>query len=77
VVYAKEKEELGFVNQNSFAGRRSPTFQTSLLSLTEPYTFIEPNGMILNPHSHFVEGYWGWEKLAEMLPLDYAPAPAK
>ncbi|MBC3539621.1 carboxypeptidase-like regulatory domain-containing protein [Rufibacter sediminis] len=73
VVYTKEKEELGFVNQSLFSQRRAPSFQNSLLSLTEPYTFIEPNGMILNPHSHFVEGYWGWEKLAEMLPLDYAP----
>ncbi|KAA3440304.1 carboxypeptidase-like regulatory domain-containing protein [Rufibacter hautae] len=75
VVYTKEKEELGFVNQRVFSKRRASGFQTSLLTLTEPYTFIEPNGMILNPYSHLVEGYWAWEKLAEMLPLDYSPRP--
>ncbi|WP_210462776.1 carboxypeptidase-like regulatory domain-containing protein [Rufibacter roseolus] len=73
VVYTKEKEEPGFVNQRVFSKPRPPGFQTSLLTLTEAYTFIEPNGMILNPYSHLVEGYWGWEKLAEMLPLGYMP----
>ncbi|ALI98887.1 carboxypeptidase-like regulatory domain-containing protein [Rufibacter tibetensis] len=73
VVYTKEKEELNYINQSAFAKRRTPTYQTSLLTLLEPYTFIEPNGMILNPYSHVVEGYWAFEKLAEMLPLDYAP----
>ncbi|WP_205500650.1 carboxypeptidase-like regulatory domain-containing protein [Rufibacter psychrotolerans] len=73
VVYTKEQEEPGFVNQQAFNRRRAPTFQTSLLTLLEPYTFIEPNGMIINPYSHLVEGYWGFEKLAEMLPLDYTP----
>jgi hypothetical protein len=56
-----------------FAPKRTPSFQTSVLSLLEPYTYLEPNGMILNPYSYLVEGYWGWEKLAEMLPLDYVP----
>ncbi|MBA9078460.1 carboxypeptidase-like regulatory domain-containing protein [Rufibacter quisquiliarum] len=74
VVYAKEKEELGYVNQNLFGKKRAPGPQTSLITLTEPSTFLEPNGMIINPYSHVVEGYWAYEKLAEMLPLDYQPA---
>ncbi|WP_197088582.1 carboxypeptidase-like regulatory domain-containing protein [Rufibacter radiotolerans] len=73
VVYTKEREEAGFLSQNTFGARRTPTWQTSLLTLLEPYTFLEPTGMILNPYSHLIEGYWGWEKLAEMLPLDYTP----
>ncbi|WP_221175719.1 carboxypeptidase-like regulatory domain-containing protein [Rufibacter immobilis] len=72
VVYTKEKEELGYVNRLTFGPRRAPSFQTSILSLLQPYTFIEANGMILNPYSHIVEEYWGWEKLAEMLPFDYS-----
>ncbi|WP_181304910.1 carboxypeptidase-like regulatory domain-containing protein [Rufibacter sp. XAAS-G3-1] len=74
VVYTKEKEELNYLHQSAFAKRRTPTFQTSLLTLLEPYTYIEPTGMILNPYSHLVEEYWAFEKLAEMLPLDYTPA---
>ncbi|GGK74040.1 carboxypeptidase-like regulatory domain-containing protein [Rufibacter glacialis] len=73
VVYAKEKEEPNYINQNAFAKRRAPGPQTSLITLLEPYTYIEPNGMILNPYSHVVEEYWAFEKLAEMLPLDYEP----
>lgn len=73
VVYTLEKEEIGFLRQNAFAKPRDPVFQTSVLYLTQPYTFLEPNGMIIDPNSHIVEGYWAWEKLAEMLPLNYQP----
>ncbi|WP_345166548.1 carboxypeptidase-like regulatory domain-containing protein [Nibribacter koreensis] len=73
VVYTGEKEELAFLAAQPFAPKRTPSFQTSILSLLEPFTYLEPNGMVLNPYSYLVEGYWGWEKLAEMLPLDYEP----
>jgi hypothetical protein len=75
VVYTKEKEDLRFIAQNAFGKARAPGFQTSLITLTQTATFIEPSGMILNPYSHVVEGYWGWEKMADMLPLDYTPPP--
>ncbi|WP_192822447.1 carboxypeptidase-like regulatory domain-containing protein [Rufibacter sp. LB8] len=73
VVYGREKEEMSFVNQGPLSQRRAPSFQTSLLTLVEPFTYLDPAGMLLNPYSHLVEGYWAWEKLAEMLPLDYQP----
>ncbi|QHL88273.1 PEGA domain-containing protein [Nibribacter ruber] len=73
VVYTGEKEEPEYLESRPFMPNRKPSFQTSVLSLLEPFTYLEPKGMILNPYSFLVEGYWGWEKLAEMLPLDYAP----
>ncbi|MFC6996679.1 carboxypeptidase-like regulatory domain-containing protein [Rufibacter roseus] len=73
VVYVHEFEEEAFLRQQPFSKPRDPTYQTSVLGLTQPYTFLDPSGMIVDPNSHLVEGYWAWEKLAEMLPLDYQP----
>ncbi|MGV3540881.1 MAG: carboxypeptidase-like regulatory domain-containing protein [Rufibacter sp.] len=78
VVYEREGEELAYANQNTFSKSKVPAKnQTSAITLLSPYTFLDPNGMIVNPYSHQVEGYWGFEKMAEMLPLDYTPSLAK
>lgn len=73
VVYTREKEEPGFLRQSLLAKPRAATFQTSLLYLTAPFALLDRNGAVLDPNTHMVEGYWAWEKMAEMLPLDYQP----
>ncbi|MFD1188459.1 carboxypeptidase-like regulatory domain-containing protein [Pontibacter rugosus] len=77
IVYTGEKEEQGYLLQESMFNKRQPTFQTSVLSLQTDAVLLEPNGNVSDPLSLFVEGYWGWEKLGAMLPLDYQPALAK
>jgi hypothetical protein len=34
---------------------------------------LEEMGNIIEPLDVLFEGYWGWEKLGDMLPLDYQP----
>jgi len=34
---------------------------------------FEPSGYIYNPTAYYSAGYWGFEKVAEMLPIDYRP----
>ncbi len=49
--------------------------QQSWISIMEGHEAIEfePNGYVYNPVSFYSAGYWGFEKIAEMIPLDYRP----
>ncbi len=49
--------------------------QKSKLTMLEGYESIvfDENGHIYNPLSFLSEGYWGFEKVAEMLPVNYKP----
>jgi hypothetical protein len=71
VVYTGEKEEMGYVQSTSRFQTRRPTFQTSVISLREKIVFLEEMGNISDPLGILFEGYWGWEKIGDMLPLDY------
>ncbi len=71
VVYVGEKEELAYVT-TSF-GTRKPTFQTSVIFLRDKEVFLEKSGSFSEPLGIVFEGYWGWEKVGDMLPLDYMP----
>lgn len=57
--------------------KREPSYQTSVIYLQTDEVLLEPNGNIVEPLHVFFEGYWGWEKLGDMLPLDYQPAAEK
>jgi hypothetical protein len=43
--------------------------QTSELILMQPEIEILPNGQLANPLAVFTDGYWGFEKMGEFLPL--------
>ncbi|HEX9956077.1 MAG TPA: carboxypeptidase-like regulatory domain-containing protein [Fibrella sp.] len=72
VTYTGEKEPpeyLRSLSPFSTPGVGGP--QTSIIYLTEPSVTIERNGNFYNPLGLAIEGYWGWEKMAELLPLTY------
>jgi len=50
--------------------------ETNLLSFNAPYAFFYSNGVIINPYSVMLEGFWGREGVAELLPVDYDPQQA-
>jgi len=50
--------------------------QVSQLVLMQHEVEIEPNGQLANPLAVFTDQYWGFEKMGEFLPLDYAPPAA-
>jgi len=43
----------------------------SVITFKEPYSYFDSNGIIVNPYSNTVEGYWGTRRIAELLPVDY------
>ena len=66
--YLKEEEEGNY--------RRGPgklKHQASSLTLFTKYVEIDKSGIFIQPLDAFVEGYWSYEKIADMLPLDYLP----
>ena len=68
IIYDKEPSEIAFTGSLS-----SKSTQKSVMSLTGGKTEILENGMMLDPLAVLFEGYMGWEKLGDMLPVDYKP----
>lgn len=72
IVYTGEKEEPGYLSGNMLR-QRKPAFQTSVIFLRDDQVFLDQSGSISEPLDLLFEGYWGWEKVGDMLPLDYFP----
>ncbi|MGI4875097.1 MAG: carboxypeptidase-like regulatory domain-containing protein [Janthinobacterium lividum] len=47
--------------------------EVSRLHLLVPEVEIQPNGTLTNPLQVLTGEYWGFEKIGELLPLDYVP----
>jgi hypothetical protein len=75
VTYVNEYEDMSYLN--SIASpldsnpRLSPEFQKSAMTLLADSVLLDRTGFILNPTSILFEGYWGFEKISDMLPIDY------
>lgn len=72
VLYLKEKPEEKYLQQ---AGAGEPAgFQFSFLTfLPQNPLEIEQNGYFYEQNDIAINGYWTWEKMADMLPYDYQP----
>lgn len=68
IVYNKEFEEPQFLE----AGQKNIP-QTSIMAMLESPALVEKNGHLINPLAVVFEGRWGYEKIGELLPLDYLP----
>jgi len=71
VLYTGEKEEWAYVQTTNMFHPRRPTYQTSVISLNADSVLLEEMGNIIEPLDILFEGYWGWEKIGDMLPFDY------
>ncbi|TVT40735.1 carboxypeptidase-like regulatory domain-containing protein [Hymenobacter setariae] len=80
VVFFGEAPDPGYTQPMSPIGpisAKSPTKrQVSRLTLLAPETEIQPNGTLANPLDVVSGEYWGFQKIGEFLPLDYAPPVA-
>lgn len=73
VRYKNELEKSEYAQQKS-GGMLKPQKQHSIIFFVERKPIlVEANGLYFNPLSIFMEEYWAWEKIAEMLPADYQP----
>lgn len=73
VTYINEAESYNYLRANypNKVGTTRP--QKSKLMLGKQKLLIQPNGMLLQEQYVQAQGYWGWELVAESLPVDYNP----
>jgi hypothetical protein len=73
VFYKNEKPSAQYLRE--YSDIKPKPYQSTTLFFTggaDRVTF-EANGNYYNPLDLFLKGYMGWEKMAELLPLDYEP----
>ncbi|MDT3403148.1 carboxypeptidase-like regulatory domain-containing protein [Mucilaginibacter terrae] len=70
IVYIKKSDDGSLQNKPMNA----PNNPATLMTIKEPYTFFDLNGIIINPTSFLYEGAWGTDRVAKLLPVDYDPA---
>jgi len=45
--------------------------KSTIVTFKKPFAFFDENGIIMNPESALLEGYWGTHRIADLLPSDY------
>jgi len=75
VTYKNEYEDMTFLYSiaKPFDSnpRLLPDFQNSSVTLLTDSVLVDKSGFVLDPSSILFDGYWGFEKISDMLPLTY------
>ncbi|MDO9374125.1 MAG: carboxypeptidase-like regulatory domain-containing protein [Ferruginibacter sp.] len=71
VLFSKETPDAGYLSQNDDAPK---DFELSLVKIAANESIgIEQNGYYFDQNDLSLSGYWGWTKVADMVPYDYIP----
>jgi hypothetical protein len=74
IIYTAEKESKAYSKQSAYKVSRPMDLASSQVSiihqLKTPIAFYQ-NGLVFDPSSLLFEGYWGYEKVSDMVPMDY------
>ena len=70
ITFLNEKENPQYVLG---IGRGVRKFQNSIIRMTTDSLEIFENGSLSDPLGLIVEGYMGWERVGDLLPIDYSP----
>lgn len=74
VIYTKELETNDYTNSSGHAISRPldiPNYQISIVHMIEGPVHFYASGGIYQPKSFLYEGVWAYEKIADMVPMDY------
>lgn len=74
VTYTKERESNSYVGE-AFTEQRGA--QSSVIEQLSGALELYPNGSYSDTFGLMFEGYMAWEKVADLMPLDYLPAASK
>ncbi len=73
VLYKKEEPPVQYLAQNEDAPKK---FELSVITINPAQSIvIEQNGYYYDQNNITINGYWTWEKVADMLPYDFIPNP--
>ncbi len=53
----------------------APDYLTTIATFKNAYAFFDSNGIVTDPRDVVYDGFWTRNRIAEMLPVDYEPAP--
>ncbi|MFA4866564.1 MAG: carboxypeptidase-like regulatory domain-containing protein [Pedobacter sp.] len=75
ISYTKERESLIYSKTGFWVFRplEIPDYQISIANLTENGVRFYENGGVNNSRAMLFEGFWAYEKVADMVPMDYIP----
>ena len=75
VQYTKEQESLAYSNTGYWIFRPLdvPSYQISVVNLMQAAVRFYENGGVYDSKSLLYEGFWAYEKVADMVPMDYVP----
>lgn len=79
VMYTKEEESVAYSNTGHYVMRplTIPNYEISVVRLLQGPVRFYPNGSIYDPKSMLFEGFWAYEKIGDMIPIDYVPLKTK
>jgi hypothetical protein len=76
VMYTKERETVNYTNLSGQSISRPldvPNYEISVIHLLEAPVNFYASGGILESKSMLFEGFWAYEKIGDMVPMDYIP----
>ncbi|AMQ00194.1 hypothetical protein AY601_3325 [Pedobacter cryoconitis] len=75
VMYTKEEESNAYSNTGHYVMRplTVPNYQISVVSMLKGPVSFYPNGAIHDSKAILFEGFWAYEKIGDMVPMDYVP----
>jgi len=68
IVYSKEKEEPAFL---TYSKSKKAGPQISIVNILNGKEKLNPLGDITDPSNMLIEGYMAWEKVGDLMPLNY------
>ncbi len=73
VIYKNERETPAYDLSGNRQNRPMdmPNYQISIVSMLEPPIYFYANGGVADPRSTLYKGYWAYEKVADLVPMDY------
>ncbi|RMH50857.1 MAG: carboxypeptidase-like regulatory domain-containing protein [Bacteroidetes bacterium] len=75
IVYLHERENEAFQRWQGRPHATPRRNQTSFIRLTDGPTLIDHTGEVIDPYGVTTYGYFAFERVAELLPREYRPAP--
>ncbi|ACU05987.1 carboxypeptidase-like regulatory domain-containing protein [Pedobacter heparinus] len=75
ISYTKEKETLAYSKTGFWVFRPLdiPDYEISVANITQNTVRFYENGSIYDSRAMLYEGFWAYEKVADMVPMDYVP----
>lgn len=75
IMYTKEEESVGYSNTGHYVMRplTVPNYEISVVQMLQGPVSFYANGGMHDAKSLLFEGFWAYEKIGDMVPMDYVP----